>query len=862
MRRTSLIKRLLVAATASLSIPAVSFGQDFVRQSIPYTWMDEYVPEKLPELKYPAYFTDLDKARLQAFRGRYKTALITLQKVTQGDAAEIALVKAHALSSIGRKIEAIETLSNAAVAANVRVQAERARITGEMGKLPEAIAQLKALVEKQPDSLVARFYLGAMSERVGDLDTARDAYGWIHNAYFEQWQGLGAKQFEDAEQVTLMGRAFDRYAMLTGAYANNVELHNQILKVFVQAYDIIDRDYWPAHLAAAEYFMSHANPKEAEKELEAALTGNPNDFRAHVLLGAIALDSWNFDAVDEAIANMRDIDRGCVEADVLEARSLLLQRRPVDAESPANRVLAKQPDNIEALGLLAAAYALQLRENECNELLKKIEAMDPDNATAYLDIADELSSMRQYPRAEQMYQVAIDRAPWWMAPRNGLGLLLTQSGDEEKAKEVLEAAYSLDPFNFRTTNYIILLDKLAKMARRESDHFVVCYDDQKDPLLGDYVNEYLEGIHGEVAGAFKHEPKVKTYIEIFPTHDAFSVRTTGSPWIGTVGASTGRVIALVSPRRGAKTMGPFNWAQVLRHEYTHTVTLSATDNRIGHWMTEGLAVYQEHSPLKWEWVPMLYQAVTKKQLFSMDDITWAFVRPKRPQDRSLAYAQSYWICKYIEEKWGHDAILEMMAQFKEGKTQDRVFLDVLKTSTSAFSEEFFAWTEKQVEGWGYDPETTKRYNALVKEAEAQVKAGDYPAALQSWEEARKIRPMDQLPYQRLAGLYLSRGTKDPQKAFECLVRLHDVSLKDNRFAKRIARLCMNELNDAAKAEKYAMEAVYIEPYDLDAHELLSQVHEKTGDRAGLDREQRVIPVLKQWLTEYRKSTLFEGAPQP
>ena len=71
-------------------------------------------------------------------------------------------------------------------------------------------------------------------------------------------------------------------------------------------------------------------------------------------------------------------------------------------------------------------------------------------------------------------------------------------------------------------------------------------------------------------------------------------------------------------------------------------------------------------------------------------------------------------------------------------------------------------------------------------ASVAVSAGDYPAALQSWEEVRKLRPMDQLPYQRLAGLYLSRGTKDPQKAFECLVRLHDVSLKDNRFAKRIA----------------------------------------------------------------------------
>ncbi len=146
---------------------------------------------------------------------------------------------------------------------------------------------------------------------------------------------------------------------------------------------------------------------------------------------------------------------------------------------------------------------------------------------------------------------------------------------------------------------------------------------------------------------------MKTQIEVFPTQDEFAVRTTGAPWLPTVGASTGRIIALVAPRTGEKTMGAFNWSQVLRHEFTHTVTLGATDNRISHWFTEGLAVQQEHSPIRWEWVPMLYDAVSKHHLFPIDELTWAFVRPKRPIDRQLAYAQSSWICQYIEQTYGH-----------------------------------------------------------------------------------------------------------------------------------------------------------------------------------------------------------------
>ncbi len=298
----------------------------------------------------------------------------------------------------------------------------------------------------------------------------------------------------------------------------------------------------------------------------------------------------------------------------------------------------------------------------------------------------------------------------------------------------------MDPFNYRTANYLILLDKMAKMSRKESEHFVIFYDSANDPLIAEYFTDYLESIHKAVCGIFKHEPGVKTYIEVFPDHAAFSAHITGSPWIGTVGASTGRVIALCTPRDGENTLGTYNSAQVLRHEYTHTVTLSATDNRIAHWMTEGLAVGEEHSPLRWEWVPMLYNAVKRKELFNMEALTWAFVRPKRPQDRALAYAESYWVCTYIEEKWGHSSILKMMDAFRAGKTQEQVFQELLGVTPDAFSKEFFAWTEKQIAGWGYDDASTKKYNELVKKAEDLIKGASLPRPSRRGRKSRRSAP--------------------------------------------------------------------------------------------------------------------------
>src|SRR6185312_14464391 len=125
---------------------------------------------------------------------------------------------------------------------------------------------------------------------------------------------------------------------------------------------------------------------------------------------------------------------------------------------------------------LAATYALRLEDDKAAAVLKQVDAIDPDNATAYFEMAEQLGAMRQYPRSAAMYKIAIERAPWWTAARNGLGLLYTQSGDEDEARATLDAAHALDPFNLATTNYLRLLDELAGFARKESAHFIVMYD--------------------------------------------------------------------------------------------------------------------------------------------------------------------------------------------------------------------------------------------------------------------------------------------------------------------------------------------------------------------------------------------------
>src|SRR6185436_13057722 len=123
------------------------------------------------------------------------------------------------------------------------------------------------------------------------------------------------------------------------------------------------------------------------------------------------------------------------------------------------------------------------------------------------------------------------------------------------------------------------------------------------------------------------------------------------PQIHTIAAATGRCIAMETPRDGRGHLGTYDWVRVVRHEFTHTVTLARTNNRIPHWFTEAAAVYLELSPRDYPTCQLLAGALDNDRLFDMTEINTAFVRPRRQSDRQQAYAQGHWMYEFILQQW-------------------------------------------------------------------------------------------------------------------------------------------------------------------------------------------------------------------
>ena len=160
---------------------------------------------------------------------------------------------------------------------------------------------------------------------------------------------------------------------------------------------------------------------------------------------------------------------------------------------------------------------------------------------------------------------------------------------------VVATLIGTDPFNVRVSNALKVLHHLEKYTTLTTEHFELRYDPNHDKFLIRYLTKYLEEIYAELTQKFNYKPKDRILIEVFNTHDMFSGRVVSLPDLHTIGACTGRMVAMVSPR-GKGIAKPFNWSRVLRHELVHIFNLEQTHFQVPHWYTEGLAVMNEGFP--------------------------------------------------------------------------------------------------------------------------------------------------------------------------------------------------------------------------------------------------------------------------
>jgi tetratricopeptide (TPR) repeat protein len=406
-------------------------------------------------------------------------------------------------------------------------------------------------------------------------------------------------------------------------------------------------------------------------------------------------------------------------------------------------------------------------------------------------------------------------------------------------------------------NTLDLLDTYPEYTTRSSNRYEFFLHGREADLMQIYMADLAEEAFDKLSARYGARPDVPVRIEVYPRHADFSVRSVGVAGLGALGVAFGNILALDSP--AAREAGDFNWGSTMWHEIAHAVTLAASKNLVPRWLTEGISVLEERRAREgWGDDATLdfVVALKKGDILPVSELNAGFVRPKYPEQLMHAYYEASLVAEYIEQQHGQNALRDMLRAYGEGKSNEQVFRDVLRTDLAQFDTKFDAFLQQKFAQQlaavdiprRVDPELglTQIGGAFadaMRKATEHMEAERFAEAITEAERARAVFPeyaAPNGPYRILHAAYVKTNNKD--KAIEALRAQTLLNERDYEGNMLLAELLETQ-GDRAGAAEALERAIYIYPYDVKHHDRLAQHYTALKQFPKVVRERRALLAL-------------------
>jgi len=704
-------------------------------------------------LAISVFTADLEALHEHLARGRYdeaQEAIATLTALEQQQPdvlnLQLQLHRLHGDHAAARKTldAAIQTDPK-----NALWHTHLAQLALDRGDVTAAKSAVDIALQLNPNLPFARMVQADLWTATGDLKQASEGYRWFVRYY-------NRAQPTDAETLMFIANGAAQYAR----WKSVSQIFDFIVNTLCADALKDDPDCWEANSLAGALLLEKYNRADGLPELQAALAINPHALEVHAILAAQSLEQMQYDDALKHIGKILEINPRHQTALRLKAETFLLQGQAKEAYEWLLQARELNPIDQETVALAVYFEILKgdtITAERLKELLASLEQIDQWKTsdspveTLIVDLArvnphpgyflQKLGKLfegqRKFAYAEACYAQAIATMPQLSQPKTELGMLYFQAGRIEEAQKLLDAAFQSDPYHVRVSNMRKVLKVLDGYANIATPHFVIRADSQLDSVLARYIAEELEDVYADVTQEYGFEPPQRTQIEIYNKskglggHQWFSARMVGLPWLQTIGASTGLIIAMTSP---SATEEPFNWARVVRHEFVHVVTLQQTDFNIPHWFTEALATRAEGYPMPHSWNALLQKRFAEQNLKNLDNLHLGFQRAESREDWDFAYCQSVLYAEYFIERFGTDALPKLLNAYRHTRSTDvalKAAYDVDKADVEAGYLDFLKQRVAKLQAVSDDPaidadEVTARYKTMPDDLTAQA---DYAQVL-------------------------------------------------------------------------------------------------------------------------------------
>lgn len=544
---------------------------------------------------------------------------------------------------------------------------------------------------------------------------------------------------------------------------------------------------------------------------EKALKLSPAHREAHLAIGTLALDKQDFtlaaETFREAVKRFpRDADfayglgRSLLTTDPVEAQTAFVTaleanprhvptrlqaiERAIDAEDydEAERrleeILALNP--IEPRAWAFRAVIAELQHDQQRQQTAEEQAFGEWRENPLIDhlIGRKLSQKYRFAEGAQRQRAALKHDPRFLPARIQLAQDLLRLGDEAAGWKLAEQIHADDGYDVQLFNLLQLKDQLDKYRTLTRGPFVVRMTAREADLFGDAVLSLLIEAQQQLGPKYGWSPAADQHVlvEIFPEPNDFAVRTFGLPGVsGFLGVCFGTVITMNSPSSQADH--PANWQSVLWHEYCHVVTLERTRHRLPRWLSEGISVYEERQAQPaWgqRMNPDYRRRILGHRVTPIAALSGAFLSPPSPADLQFAYYQASLVVQFLEERYGHAKLLQVLDDLSIGVG----IADALERRTTnlpQLDEEFQEYAREIARRYGADVDWQNYDLSAVRDEEDPERLArwlqDHPRSIQGitlrvqelfdlrdWEGARRqlISLRELFPEQAGAGCWAER----------------------------------------------------------------------------------------------------------
>jgi tetratricopeptide (TPR) repeat protein len=246
-----------------------------------------------------------------------------------------------------------------------------------------------------------------------------------------------------------------------GDSANAVAAYQRAEKLDPQSAEI------PA--ALAELYARMNRPADAVAAGERAVKANPSNPEANWILGSLYARMAEMQTTREAdrhtyakraIENLEKANHNAHPGvPMILARLYIGEGQHDKAVALLVPFVTEQPEQVEAVALLAEAYQAVDRDDEAIALLEKSVADSPELYSTLGDTYQELGRWRDAARA---YEGAVQERPQFLPLRTQWAMALLNIGDAQRAREVLEEGSA---GNSRSSRALYLLSEAQRLTR-------------------------------------------------------------------------------------------------------------------------------------------------------------------------------------------------------------------------------------------------------------------------------------------------------------------------------------------------------------------------------------------------------------